>query len=180
MSGFWILILFLVLLAAFFTFFVAQFFNLIFRGFAPAVSTRPKVIAKLVSKADPSRTNKVYELGCGNAGFLHKLRKRLPKAELVGYEYSFLPYFLSQIQNSFRRTRLKLRKKNFLKADLSDADLIYCYLNRKTMARLEDKFRQECQPGTQVISYQFQLPNTKPEETVEFARKGEKAYIYRL
>jgi hypothetical protein len=173
-------VIFFLLLAVFFTFFVAQLYNLIFRGFAPAISSRPKVVAKLVEKINARDINKVYELGCGNAGFLHKLRIKLPNAELVGYEYAFLPYFLSQIQNSFRKTKLKLRKKNFMKADLSDADLIYCYLNSKTMASLEKKFKQECRPGTMVISYQHRLPNLQPAETMDFERRGEKAYIYRM
>lgn len=170
---------FILLLLVFFIFFVVQFFNICFRGFAPFISTRPKVIQKIIKELKMAEDATVYELGCGRAGFLRALRKKYPQAKLIGIEYSFLPYLIGQIQNSFIGCKLKIIKKNFLKADLSQADVIYCYLNETTMKALEGKFRNECKSGTIVISYLFSLPNMKSEKELAVRNEKDKVYFYR-
>ena len=49
-----------------------QFFNIIFRGHAPFISTRPNVINKIFLGLNLPKnfSGQVYELGCGKAGFL--------------------------------------------------------------------------------------------------------------
>jgi hypothetical protein len=171
---------FILLLFVFFVFFVVQFFNICFRGFAPFISTRPKVIAKIISELKMRKDATVYELGCGRAGFLRALRKKYPQAKLIGIEYSFLPYLLGQIQNSFTGCKLKIIKKNFLKVDLSRADVIYCYLNEASMKALEGKFNKECKSGTVIISYMFSLPNMKSEKELAVRNEKDKVYFYRI
>ena len=170
---------FILLLLVFFIFFIIQFFNICFRGFAPFISTRPKVIQKIINELKMEEDSTVYELGCGRAGFLRALRKKYPQAKLIGIEYSFLPYLIGQIQNSLTGCKLKILKENFLKADLSEADVIYCYLNQATMKKLAAKFSQECRPGTVIISYLFSLPDRESEKVIE-AGKREKIYFYRI
>jgi len=110
---------------------------------------------------------------------LHACRKKYPKAKLVGVEYSFLPYLLGQIQNSFLKDKLILKKENLFKVNLKEANVIYCYLNPGMMRKLEDKFRQECQADTVIISYAFPLPNMTSEKEIEIS-KHEKIYFYRI
>jgi len=171
---------FILLLLVFFIFFVIQFFNICFRGFAPFISTRSRVIQKIINELKIKEDATVYELGCGRAGFLRALRKKYPQAKLTGIEYSFLPYLLGQIQNSFTGSKLKIIKKNFLKVDLSQADVIYCYLNEKTMKSLEGKFKNECKGDTIIISYLFSLPNTKSEKELAVRNEKDKVYFYRI
>jgi len=170
---------FLLLLLLFIVFFTVQFFNIIFRGFAPFISTRPAVIGRILSELKPAEGAVVYELGCGQAGFLRALRRRYPKIKLVGIEYSFLPYLVAQIQNSLFGTKLILRKQNIFQADLGEADIIYCYLNPPTMQKLEGKFKQECKAGVQIVSYQFPLTTVAAEKTIEVSGH-EKIFFYRL
>ncbi|MCU0679236.1 MAG: class I SAM-dependent methyltransferase [Planctomycetes bacterium] len=170
---------FLLLLLVFIVFFTAQFFNIIFRGFAPFISTRPDVIERIMSELKPDETAVVYELGCGKAGFLRALRRRYPKIKLIGIEYSFLPYLIAQIQNSLTGAKIILRKQNIFQADLGEADIIYCYLNPLTMQKLETKFKQECKTGAQVVSYQFPLPSIATGKTVELG-EHERIYFYKL
>ncbi|MCX6796698.1 MAG: hypothetical protein NTW06_04365, partial [Candidatus Falkowbacteria bacterium] len=64
-----ILVLMELFLIIFALFFVTQFFNILFRGFAPYVSTRTEVINKIIDEVDLPDGVTVYELGCGKAGF---------------------------------------------------------------------------------------------------------------
>ena len=172
-----VFILFLLVWAAFFT---VQFFNILFRGYAPFIATRRKILAKIIKEVEMSQDATVYELGCGRAGFLHALRKKYPRAKLVGIEYAFLPYVLARVQNSFARGKLEVRKKNIFGVDLNKPDIIYCYLNPGTMLTLEKKFTNECKEGAVVISYQFPLLNLKPDKVVRIDNGKNRVYFYKM
>jgi len=158
---------------------IIQFFNIMFRGFAPFISTKPEIIKKIVDEIKIESDAKVYELGCGKAGLLRAVEARYPQAELIGVEYSFWPYLIARMQISLSKSKIKIIKKNLFKVNLADADLIYCYLNLATMRKLEEKFKQECKSGTSIISYAFALPSLRPEKIVEL-ENGEKIYFYRI
>ena len=52
------------------------------------------------------------------------------------------------------------------KADLQDADFIYCYLFPGMMGKLGAKIRSECKPGAIFISYMFSVPDWKPKQII--------------
>jgi hypothetical protein len=169
---------FLLALLAFFLFFTIQAFNIIFRGYAPFLSTRKPVVSKVVSEAVFKEDGIAYELGAGTAGFLRAMRQKYPRAKLVGVEYSFWPYWLARFQVAITGTKIEMVKKNIFQVGVKDADLIYCYLNVETMERLEKMFREECKPGAQVVSYQFPLPHLPTAKVIELGRKLGKLYFY--
>ncbi len=157
-----------------------QFFNIIFRGFAPFISTKGKVIVKILDEIDYNNGNtNVYELGCGKAGFLRALEEKKPEWKYIGVENSSLPWLIAKIQTSLNHSKIKILKKNLFHVNLADADLIYCYLNIEMMKKLEKKFKQECKSGTRIISYSFTMPNLEPEKIVKM-ENGYKIYFYRI
>jgi len=171
-------IIIMLLFIIFAIFFLIQFYNIVFRGYAPFISSKRKIIEEIIAKLELKEDGIIYELGCGNAGFLRAARKKFPKAQLVGFEYSFLPYIIAQIQNSLSKSKIIIKKKDIFEVKLSEADVLYCYLNLLTMRKLEDKIKQEGKKGLKIISYQFPLPNIKPEEVLE--DKKDKIYFYSL
>ena len=175
---FW-LIIFGVILIIIAAAMLIQFFNIVFRGFAPFISTNPKVIGKIIENMDFSGRGKAYELGCGKAGFLRAIELEYPQAELAGVEYSFWPWLIAKIQVSLNKSKIEIKRKNLFKVDLADADLIYCYLSHRIMKKLKKKLEQECRKGTKVISYFFALPDLEPDKIVEL-ENGEKVYFYSI
>ena len=156
-----------------------QFFNILFRSYAPFISTNKKIIEKILLEIKLNDNNKVIELGCGKAGFLRALAKKFPNTKLIGIEYSFLPWIIAKIQSNFGRYHnIKIIRENIFKTDISEANLIYCYLNIKMMRDLENKFKKECKKGTQIISYLFKLPNLKPSKIIE--NNHNKIYFYTI
>ena len=59
-----------------------------------------------------------------------------------------------------------------MRADLSDANVIYCYLLPHFMGPLWKKLRQECKPGTLLYSYAFSVPGVTPETVMQPHPKG--------
>ena len=175
----YVLFLITLILGIFAVFFTVQFYNIIFHGFAPLVSTGKNVMDRILDNLTIKDGAKVYELGCGKATFLRSAEKKFPKAEYFGVEYSFLPFVVTETQLALTDSKIKVEKENIFKTDLEEADIIYCYLNIKTMAELEKKFSAECKPGTQIISYRFHLPNKKEDKVLEID-KNSKVYFYTL
>jgi precorrin-6B methylase 2 len=169
--------LFLCLLV-FAVFFSVQFYNILFRGFAPYLNTNGKTIKSIISHLDLKGNECFYELGCGSAGFLQELARQFPKSRAIGFEYSFLPWLIANIQIRLHGLKnISVKRKNIFKIDLKEADVIYCYLNVGTMAKLKDKFKNECKPGTRIISHKFQVPGWQPRAVLE--SQGAKIYFYK-
>jgi len=174
------IILYIVLLVLFiyFIFFISQFSNIIFRGYAPFVSTDNTTIKKILSKSKIKEQSTIYELGCGRARFLRTTEKLFPQIKLIGIENLSSLYLINKLRLKLQGSRIKLLKKDFFAVNLKDADLIYCYLNNSTMQKLGEKFKQECLPGTQIISRSFPIPQFKPEELIIV--KNKKIYFYKI
>ena len=155
-----------------------QFFQIALGGYAPIISTKNKVIKRIMKEISPKDGCAVYELGCGNAGFLKAMENKFPNIKkLTGIEYFFLPYLIGKIQTSLRKSKIKIIKKNCLRLNMGEADIIYCFLSKPMMAKLKEKFKKECKAGTQIISYQFRLPDLKPKKIVDL-KNNEKKKIY--
>jgi len=168
----WFQVLCLLLILVLLTFLVEEFFNLIFKGYAPLVSSRSKVLDEAVQQfisLDLPAGAKVYELGCGQAGFLRHLEKTIEdkeKYKLVGIELLFSVFLLAKLQLFLVGSKIKIIRKNFLKMSLKDVDCFYCYLNGPMMARLSLKLKKEAKPGAILISNQFELPGYEPIEEI--------------
>jgi len=180
------LFLILLILAVYSVFFVSQFYNIIFRGYAPFISTGRETIRKIITEAKAGglpggRADEpliIYELGCGRAKFLQEAEKVFPAAELIGVENLSILYILGRLKFKLRNSRIKLIKKDFFTLSLQDAALIYCYLNNAAMESLGKKFKRECRAGTRIISRSFKIPQLTPEKIRMI--KNKPVYFYRI
>ena len=172
------LLIILLFLIVYLIFSVTQFYNVLFRGYAPFVSTDSGTIRRIISEVRIKEQAIIYELGCGQATFLKMAERLFPRARLIGIENLFTLYFINLICLKLKRSKIRLLKQDFFNINLQDADLVYCYLNNATMAKLGEKFRQECQDGTIIISRSFPIPKFMPEKIIEI--KNKKIYFYKI
>jgi len=146
-------------------------FDILLRGFAPFISSRPWAVARLLEELDKEQIRKkpvIYSLSCGKSGFLLEAGKKYYQAELIGVEHDFIPYILEKIQLFLRRSDIRIiHKKNIYKLDVSKADLIYCYLDIHILRDMPKKLKFECKPGTIIVSNGFPIPNLPEKRSVE-------------
>lgn len=133
---------------------------------APWVPTPMNRVRKMLELAKIKEGEKIYDLGCGDGRFVHLASKKY-KAEAVGFELSPLVYLIAKIFQPFWRSKAKIKFKNFHKVDLSDADIIVCYLLPNTLKALQEKFEKELKKGARIISYAFQIKDWKEIKKVE-------------
>lgn len=157
-----------------FYFITIVIFDLLLRGFAPFLPSRPWVVEKLLSEIDIKKKNpKFIAFSTGRSGFFHALGKKYPDAELLAVEPSIFPYIISKVQAFIRRTRIKVIHQKIHRVDVKDADLIYSHLDPDGIRQVDSKFKFECKPGALVISTGFNMPVLKAKKEVSLEdRKG--------
>lgn len=126
----------------------------------------------------PADAGTIYELGCGWGTLAVPLARLRPGARVIAYELSPVPWLVARLRASGVRN-LEVRRGDFFKATLGDADAVVCYLFPRGMERLRPKFEAELRPGAVVISNTFQVPGWTPERTIEIGGIWpEPVYVY--
>ena len=120
------------------------------------------------------------DLGCGDGRVLREASKRYG-VRAMGFEVNILAYLAARVRN-FGFKGIKIRWKNFWEADLSSADVIFCYLFPDVMERLSKKLEAELRPGSRVVSCNFPMPGWSPFQVLHphSGRHRDPIYIYRF
>ncbi len=158
-AGYYLLFAFTIGLV--FVYFVTLLVNLWDK--VPFVPTSKRVINYVIQLCDLKKGDKVYDLGCGDARFLIEAQKKTGR-EAVGYENALLPFLLAKFRKYINSAKINVKMNNLFNADLSDANVIYCYLGPDVMPRLAEKFKKECKKGTRIYSNSFSISTMKPQK----------------
>jgi len=123
----------------------------------------------------------IYELGSGWGTLLVHLAMKFPDSQVLGFETSPLPYYLSKLRlQGKNNSNVSVVKLDFFSMPLGEADLIVCYLYPGAMSRLKSKFETELKPGTLIVSNTFAIPGWTPEKVIEVNDLYKtKVYLYR-
>ena len=142
---------------------------------APWIPTRMKKVREMLSLAEIEPGEVVYDLGCGDGRIIVSAARKF-QAKAVGIEINLILFFWCQILTTVLglRKKVKLIYGNFFKVDLSNADLVICYLLQDTNDKLEEKLMNELRPSAKVLSNSFLFHNLRVIN--EDSEKG--IYIY--
>jgi predicted RNA methylase len=119
----------------------------------------------------------VYDLGSGDGRILVMAARRFG-ARAVGVEIDPLFYLWTRLVIAVLGLRRQVRviRGDIFDQDLSQADVITCYLLPRTNERLVGKLERELGPGTRVVSRRFSLPGWSPVRQDGEAR----LYVYKI
>ena len=154
------------LLTGFLVFLLLLLYSIFFqaRFMVPFVPTPMSIVRTMVtaSKLKPRET--VMDLGAGDGRLLILAKKTEPEIHAVGYEGSFFVWLLGKFKILLSGKKIQWERKNFLKEDLSKADVIFTYLTISMMGTLFKKLKSEAKPGTRIISHAFRMKELEPIE----------------
>jgi len=128
----------------------------------------------MVEIANIQQGQVVYDLGCGDGKILFFASQKTDRC--IGVERMRPLIWWGKIRNLFHKKKVEFRCENFFKTDLSDADVIFCYLLETVMQKFYDQKWNELKEGTKVISNVFQMKDLKPVESVKVKKKT--VYVY--
>ncbi len=144
----------------------------------PFVPTRKRDIENILNSISPSENAKFFDLGCGDGRFLFQAEKKYG-IRGTGYELSLIPFLIAKTRQIFSGRKSEIKFKDLFKAELSDADIIFCYLFPKTINDVAEKIKHECKKGTKLISNTFQIKDMEPIKIItDEQNKKRKIYIY--
>jgi len=136
-------------------------------GISP-LPTSAQVRVALLSLVPGDTAGEVHELGAGWGGLALSLARHCPRAKVVAWERSWLPWAVTWSRARLARApNLEVRRADFLAADLGQASVLVCYLFTGGMRALDEKLRRE-RPGAavSVVTNTFLLHGWPPERVL--------------
>lgn len=144
------------------------------------VSTARVRVAASLEAIDLKPGQLLVDLGCGDGRVLRSARRRCEvKAE--GYELNPLAFCKARLL-CWWSAGITIHLQNFWGADLSRADVVFCYLFPDVMHRLARKLGDELKPGATVVSCNFPLPGFTPQRILRpgSTLTNDPIFIYRI
>ena len=144
------------------------------------VSTSQAKISVFINAVPMTPDQMLVDLGCGDGRVLREAHKQYG-VRTVGYEINPLAYLKARLY-SIGSTKINIRRQNFWEADLSQADVVFCYLFPDVMKKLAAKLATGLKPGAVVVSSHFALPGIIPSQVIKLQHSlhNDPLYIYRL
>lgn len=128
------------------------------RGAAWVPSSRQDV-RRMLALADVQPAELVYDLGSGDGRVLLSATGAFG-ARAVGIELDPIRVAWSRARLAVagQRERAVVHRADLFDVDLSEADVVVCYLRQWSNNRLADKLRTELRPGARIVSNRWELP----------------------
>jgi hypothetical protein len=144
------------------------------------VSTTKRRIAACLDTISVKKGGTWIDLGCGDGRILKHAGKRY-NITGIGYELNLMAYWKAKI-TSLGMHHIQIHLKNFFKADLSQADIVSCYLFPDVMQDLARKLKAELKPGTTIVSFNFPLPGFVAEQVLrpEGSLHNDPIFVYHM
>lgn len=133
-------------------------------------------VYKIFKELNLPKGSLVYDLGCGDGRVLFAAEKM--GYRILGYELSLYPYLKARLKKYFSQSAADFKRRDFFKADLSQADAIFIFLVSTVMEKVGKKLKTELKHGALVISYGFNIPGWKIEKTIN--TKPSLTYVYKV
>ena len=146
---------------------ISSFYSFYWAPFVPSSNSKLKT---MIEFAKIKKGERVYDLGAGNGKIIDAAAKM--GAVATGFEISIplvIYYYFKKITGLVRG---ELLWGNFFKKNISDADIVFCYLFPHTMNKFHQTIYNQLKPGTRIISNAFEIKNLIP------IKKTNEVYLY--
>lgn len=137
---------------------------------APYVPTKYKKLKQVLKTAEVKKGVNFYELGSGDGRVVIEAAKL--GANAFGIEQSWIRVLYSRYQatklaSHFPRGNTKFYHGNIFNRSYEDADVVYIYLLKGAVAKLEKKLQQELKEGSKIITQTYHFPKLKPIKKID-------------
>ena len=130
----------------------------------PPIPTGRKIAQAMVELAKITQNQSIYDLGCGFGTILFTADKKAPQNKFIGFDVIDPILWSDLIRAGLTKKNITIVKQDYFRANISEADVLFCYLWPSIMERIETELWNNLKPGTRLISHAFILPNIKPAE----------------
>lgn len=144
----------------------------------PYVPVRLIDIQRIIAIADIKNEKNFYELGSGDGRVMIEFAKH--GLNCTGFELSRFYVFVTNLKAKiYRLKNCRAKNADMFTADLSDAEIVYCYLTPEFSKMVCEKLFGKLKKGTKVISYCFPIERMTPQEVCDIYGKR-KIFLYKI
>ena len=148
---------------------------------APYLATPEDVVERMLTLAETSSQDVVYDLGCGDGRIPIAAAKKYG-AHGVGLDID--PKLIELAKANARAAGVdklvEFRVQNVLDADISRATVVTLYLLSSSNERLRPMLQQQLKPGARVVSHAFSMGRSWPADKVDqfVSARGDEVTLY--
>lgn len=137
----------------------------------PWIPSSRTMVKNMLDLAEIQPDELVYDLGCGDGRIIISAARHYG-ARAVGIELDPLRWLWCRIRVRALglQDRIEVKRGDLFRLDLTEADVVVCYLLPEATQKLQDKLLRELKPGTRVVSNTFIFPGMRESESVGKAR----------
>ena len=134
----------------------------------PYVPTSPKTVARMLEMAEVTSQDTVYDLGSGDGRIVIAAAQQYG-AHGVGIEIDaeLVKKARKNAKEAGVADLVTFHQGDLFNADLSGATAVTLYLLPSVNMKLRPKLMRELEPGTPVVSHDFDMDDWEPDRTVQ-------------
>ena len=135
---------------------------------APSVGSPENAVEKMLQAARLKPGETLYDLGCGDGRILVRAAKKY-KVNAVGIEISrpLAELAAQNVRKKGLENQIKIIHGDFMKTDLSAANVVTLYLAPAANDTLRPNLERELKAKTRVVSYDYPIEGWVPMSTWE-------------
>jgi SAM-dependent methyltransferase len=134
----------------------------------PYVPTPQNAVDKMLQMADVSKSDLLYDLGCGDGRLVVTAAQRYG-ARGVGIDLD--PERVEEAKQNAKRAKVSERTKflvaDLFEADFSEATVVTLYLLNSVNRKLRPQLWRQLKVGTRIVSHAFDMGKEWPPERTE-------------
>ena len=143
------------------------------------VATDLTIVNAMLTLANVTRDDVVYDLGCGDGRIVIAAAKEFG-ARGVGVDLD--PQRIREAQANAVRAgvadRVTFRVQDLLDTDIQSATVVTLFLSPELNARLRPKLTSELKPGSRIVSHRYGIGDWVPERTVTLMVREIRNHIF--
>ena len=143
------------------------------------VATDLEVVNAMLTLANVTRDDVVYDLGCGDGRIVIAAAKEFG-ARGVGVDLD--PQRIREAQTNAVRAgvadRVTFRVQDVFDTDIQLATVVTLFLSPELNARLRPKLTSQLKPGTRIVSHRYGIGDWVPERTETLSVRGTRNHIF--
>ena len=148
----------------------------------PYVPTPQNVVDEMLTLANVTKDDVVYDLGSGDGRLVITAVKKYGAKRGFGVDID--PERITE-SNANAKTagvtdRVTFAIQDLFQTDFKDATVVTLYLLPEVNLRLRPKLMSDLRPGARVVSHSFDMGDWKPDKTVTVQPGGQKIFLWTI
>lgn len=140
---------------------------------AAYVETPPEGVEMMLDVAGVGPGDYVIDLGTGDGRIAIGAAKRGARAKGVDLDPQLIDEAKQNAADARVSDRVEFIEQNLFDTDLSEATVVVMFLNEATNLKLRPTLLTTLQPGTRVVSHNFDMGDWRPDRHVAFMHRSE-------